>query len=76
MNEQSAYHNHEGILYGATIAVGDVVENATVDRYGASVAFIRDERGSNTWRTIEWFTVPQEVKDALFRKAIAKHERG
>lgn len=58
-------------LFGASISVTDTcVANATTDRYGSSVAFVR--RGGGKWRAIEWFAVPEDVKDALFEKACVK----
>lgn len=64
------YAESKGALYGATIAVGDVVCNATRSRYGESIAFVRG--GNGKWRSIEWITVPESIQTELFNKAIAK----
>ena len=68
--EYKVYAESKGALYGATIAVGDVVCNATRSRYGESIAFVRG--GNGGWRSIEWVTVPESIQTELFNKAIAK----
>jgi hypothetical protein len=69
--EYKVYAQDGNSLYGATVIVdGKFVVNGTKSRYGESIAFVRGNAGK--WRSIEWVTVPDAVKDALFNKAIAK----
>ena len=68
--QYKVYAESKNALYGATIAVGEVVCNATRSKYGESIAFVRG--GNGRWRAIEWVTVPESIQTELFDKAIAK----
>ena len=70
MAEVKTYINHNGACYGATIHVGEIICNATTDRAGNHIAFIQRDGGK--WRAIEWFSVPESVKEAMFDQAEAK----
>jgi hypothetical protein len=68
--QYKVYAQSKGALYGATIEVSEVVCNATKSKYGESIAFKRG--GNGKWRAIEWLIVPDDIKTALFDKAVAK----
>lgn len=53
----------QGRVWGATIAVSETAVCNTTGK-----AFIAGVKG--VWRCVEWFSVPEEIKESLFDSAI------
>ena len=59
---KKVFVNQGNATWSATINTSDnIISNDT------GVAFVRKNGGS--WRRIEWFIVPSDVKDKILRKA-------